>query len=154
MEGQLREGQPFVKMPLRWERAAGGPETSNPVGVRADAPQDRHGVTPLPNLQPAGMHVTSRGEFIQPVGYGPIAPPWPARQSRLPAILAGWDSRRWQAPPMPADLDPAFFNAAPPDQQLDALRPNERIVLENLHPRHPRLATNLMTAVPRAVVEP
>ena len=27
-EGELQEGPRFVRMPLRWERAAGGPETS------------------------------------------------------------------------------------------------------------------------------
>ena len=36
---------PFSQMPLRWERAAGGPGTSNPAGIPAGA--DR-----LPNLEP------------------------------------------------------------------------------------------------------
>src|SRR5580765_4503381 len=30
----LAEGSRFTKMPLRWERAAGGPDTANPIGVR------------------------------------------------------------------------------------------------------------------------
>ena len=30
-------------MPLRYERAGGGPETWNPAGVRADAPPDPPG---------------------------------------------------------------------------------------------------------------
>jgi hypothetical protein len=153
LDGQLREGTRFVKMPLRWERAAGGPDTSNPVGVRADAPPDRHGLTPLPNLQPAGLYVTSRADFIEPVGLGPIAPSWPSRQAKLHAGLAGWDYRRWHAGRTPVDLDPGFFNMAPPDQQLGVLRANERIVLENLHPRHPRIVTNLAPISPRAVVE-
>ena len=33
---KLREGARFTKMPLRYERAAGGPDTSNPVGMRGD----------------------------------------------------------------------------------------------------------------------
>src|SRR5580698_2170648 len=36
-DGTLREGPRFVKMPLRYERAAGGPDTGNPVGMRLDA---------------------------------------------------------------------------------------------------------------------
>src|SRR4051812_42143059 len=32
--GALEASQPFSRMPLRYERAAGGPETSNPVGVQ------------------------------------------------------------------------------------------------------------------------
>ena len=153
LDGQLREGPRFTKMPLRWERAAGGPETSNPVGVRADASPDRFGMVALPNLQPSGMHVTTRGDFIPPTGLGPISPAWPPRKSKLHAHLAGWDYRRWSELPLPVDLDPGFFNAAPSDQQVDAIRPNERIVLENLHPEHPRLVTSLATATPRVTVD-
>jgi hypothetical protein len=67
--------------------------------------------------------------------------------------LAGWDHRRWHERPLPAELDPAFFNVAPRDQQIDAIRPSDRIVLENLHPEHPRLATRLVAAAPRVVIE-
>ncbi|MFT3774516.1 MAG: DUF2169 domain-containing protein [Minicystis sp.] len=153
LDGSLREGARFAKMPLRWERAAGGPDTANPVGVRADGPRDVYGMLPLPNLQPAGKHVTSPDDFIEPIGFGPIAPAWPPRQAKLHQSLVGWDFRRWNARPLPPDLDPAFFNAAPGDQQLDVIRPNERIVLENLHPSHPRLVTSLASATPRAMIE-
>src|SRR5262249_33606270 len=36
-DGTLQEGAPFSRMALLYERAAGGPDTWNPVGVRADA---------------------------------------------------------------------------------------------------------------------
>ncbi|APR83168.1 D-alanyl-D-alanine carboxypeptidase [Minicystis rosea] len=153
LDGQLREGSRFTKMPLRWERAAGGPDTANPVGVRAEGPRDVYGMLALPNLQPAGKHVTTVDDFIEPIGFGPIAPSWPPRQAKLHQSLVGWDFRRWNARPLPPDLDPGFFNAAPNDQQLDVIRPNERIVLENLHPEHARLVTNLASATPRAQVE-
>ena len=153
LDGQLREGPRFTKMPLRWERAAGGPDTSNPVGVRADAAPDRFGMVALPNLQPPGMHVTTRGDFIPPAGLGPISPAWLPRRSKLHAHLAGWDHRRWSELPLPVDLDPSFFNAAPSDQQVDAIRPNERVVLENLHPEHPRLVTSLAAVTPRVTVD-
>ena len=37
-DDQLGEPVPFVRAPLRWERAAGGPGTANPVGIAIDAP--------------------------------------------------------------------------------------------------------------------
>ncbi len=43
--------------------------------------------------------------------------------------------------------------SAPVDQYLDELRANERLILENLHPDHPRLVTNLPGYEPRAFVE-
>jgi hypothetical protein len=151
--GQLREGAPFVEMPLVWERAAGGPETWNPVGMRADAPPDAYGQVPLPNLQPPGFQVTRHGEPIPPAGLGPLSTAWPARSARLGRHAAGWDHRRWNDRPMPQDIDQAFFNAAPPDQQTDDLRLGERIMLAGLHPDHPRLATSLAGVSLSAVVE-
>ncbi len=59
-DGSLREGSRFIKMPLVYERAAGGPDTMNPVGVRGDAGPNRYGLIPLPNLLPPGTHVASR----------------------------------------------------------------------------------------------
>lgn len=152
-DGQLLEGRPFTTMPLRWERAAGGPGTWNPVGMRFDASPDLYGAVAVPNLQPPGHHVASRGETFAPIGVGPVAPTWPSRAGRLtPESAAGW-AARWFALPLPEGLDASFFSSAPPDQQVDELRPDERIVLENLHPAHPRLVTNLAGVTPRAVAE-
>jgi hypothetical protein len=153
LDGALHEGPRFTTMPLTWERAAGGPHTTNPVGVRADAPPDTRGWTPLPNLQPPGTHVATRGDFIAPAGFGPISPWWPGRQGKLHRGLAGWDFREWFHYPLPADLDGAFFNVAPPDQQTDGIRPDERIVLENLLRDHARLVTSLAPVTPRVRIE-
>ena len=152
MGGGLREGARFVKMPLRYERAAGGPGTSNPVGVRSDG-SDVHGGTPVPNLQPPGLALASPADFIEPVGYGPIAPAWPSRRERLGRQASSWSPARWNEHPLPEDMDPGFFNAAPRDQQVEALRDNERLVLEHLHPQHPRLVTSLPGIHPRAFAD-
>ena len=117
-------------MPLLYERAAGGPGTSNPAGVRADARADVFGRVPLPNLQPPGIYVAQRGVAIPPVGFGPIAHRWPDRLAKLYRHAATWDDRRWMERPLPEDIDAAFFNVAPPDQQVGALRSDERILLE------------------------
>ena len=150
---KLREGPPFTKMPLRYERAGGGPSTSNPVGMPPDARPDRYGQVPIPNLQPPGYPLTGPDDAIPPIGLGPIAPGWPGRAAKLYGHAAGWDHRLGLRQPLPQDIDPGFFNAAPPDQQTDELRGDERIVLEHLHPEHQRLLTNLSGPTPKAVVK-
>src|SRR5689334_14796869 len=75
-DGQVLEGQPFSRMPLRYERAAGGPGTENPVGMRFDGPPDAYGAVPVPNLQPPGLHVARSGDSFGAIGFGPVAPGW------------------------------------------------------------------------------
>ncbi len=155
LDGQLREGPRFSRMPLRYERAAGGPDTDNPVGLRLDL-KDGHGMTQVPNLQPPGLFISQLGEHIAPIGFGPIAPSWPTRRERLGRHAGVWPPARvqaWAERPLPADIDSSYFNAAPRDQQLESLRDNERIILENLHPEHARLTTSLPGIRPRGVVE-
>lgn len=151
-EGVLREGPRFAKMPLLYERAGGGPDTSNPVGLRADA-RDAYGKRTLPNLQMPGILVALPDDEIEPVGFGPIASTWPSRRAKLGRHAAGWSDRSFHAQPLPQDIDASYFNAAPRDQQTAQLRDNERIVLENLHPEHPRLVTSLSGHRPQAFVE-
>jgi hypothetical protein len=152
-EGQLREGPRFTRSPLLWHYAAGGPGTTNPVGIGPDAPRDAYGQRLLPRLQPPGLQVTSPADPIPTVGFGPISPTWPERWSKLHHHTSGWDPRRWSERPIPEDLDPGYFNAAPADQQVDAIRPDERLVLENLDSQYPRLVTNLVGTAPQALVE-
>src|SRR5580693_4965611 len=67
-EGELREGQRWSKMPLRYEYAAGGLSTWNPVGIGPTAPADAYGQRPLPNLQPLGLVVRQWSDIFVPVG--------------------------------------------------------------------------------------
>ncbi|HVY44667.1 MAG TPA: DUF2169 domain-containing protein, partial [Minicystis sp.] len=144
-DGTVGEPAPFAKMGLRYERAAGGPGTVNPVGVRAEL--DAYGKRVLPNIVPLESSPASADH--EPVGLGPIAPRWPLRIARLGSAAAAWAARGDLDVPWPDDFDASYFLSAPSDQQLDALRPNERIVLENLHPVHARLVTNLPGIEPR-----
>jgi hypothetical protein len=152
-DGTLHEGARFSRMQLQYERAAGGPDTSNPIGVRPDARPNTFGMVALPNLQPPGLMIGSRADSIAPIGFGPIAPTWPGRRDKLGRHAATWSERGWNQTPLPRDIDPAFFNSAPRDQQVDELRVNERIILENLHPDHPRLVTTLPGVRPRAFLD-
>ena len=113
---------------------------------------DVYGNAALPNLQPPDVVVDGPHTSIAPIGFGPIAEQWPMRQARLSAQSVAWLERRY-ADMLPDDFDGDFFQASPADQRLEELRPNERIVLENLLRQHPRLVTSLPGHVPVAFVD-
>lgn len=136
----IHEGPRFTSMPLVYERAAGGADTWNPVGI---------GPQRLPNLQPVGLRAGEHSGPIPPVGFGPIAPSWPGRASLGGASLQ-WPLGVLQ---LPDGFDAAFFNAALPDQQVVALRGGEPLVLESLHREHERLVMTLPSVRPRASLE-
>lgn len=151
-EERLLEGPRFTKMSLDWTRASGGSNTPNPVGKRIDAPPDVFGLISIPNLQPVKTIVTKGSDTFAPVGYGPIAPSWPGRKQHLERLSGRFSPVGWQERPLPENFDFDYFQAAPPDQQLAMIRPDEPLVLENLHPVHSHLETRLPGVCPRAVV--
>ena len=150
--GAMFEGAHFVSMPLVYERAAGGPGSWNPVGVQPSS-RDSQGNTWLPNLLPRDLVVSSPGDIIAPVGFGPLAPTWPVRLEKLGRHRAEQGLMSWRGGAVPDDLDPAFFNCAPPDQQVQELRDDLTILLENLNPEHPRMTTTLPGIRPVVVIE-
>lgn len=151
-EERLLEGPRFTKMPLDWTRATGGSNTPNPVGKRVDAPPDAFGLSSMANLQPPKTIVTKGSDTFAPMGYGPIAPTWPGRKQQLDRLSGTFSPAGWNERPLPENFDFEYFQAAPPDQQLERVRPDERLVLENLHPVHAHLETRLPGVCPRAVV--
>ena len=71
------EGKPsrFEKMPLRWERALGGPlSEANPVGRGF-----KTGVL-VPNLERPESLLQTRDDRPAPACFAPIAPAWKARK--------------------------------------------------------------------------
>lgn len=153
LDAQLLEGKRFTQLPLVWERASGGAESANPVGKRFDGPTDAYGTIAIANLQPPGHFVSRRSDTFVPMCYGPIAPTWPGRTQRLGRLSRTILETAWHEKPLPVDLDPTFFQVAPPDQNVAEIRANERIVLENLHPEHAHLVTSLPELRPRAIVD-
>jgi len=118
----------FTRMPLIYERAFGGthPKTRkgqpdlqarNPIGCgfRGHAPMKAYKRLPLPNIED-NQNRLKRPRYsrkIQPAGLGFIPPTW---QPRLG--FAGCFDETWQkneAPFLPKDFDPRFFQAAHPD---------------------------------------
>ncbi len=137
---------PFLRMPLRYERAA--LSADNPIGIDVHAPPVV-AMPALPNLEPVRAQ-DSQGSQVTPC-FGPVAPTWRARRRLLDEAATFWaygiarDPRTTPPPvgPSPQRFDFAFFNAAPADQQIDLFRPGTPIVLEHLHPRLERLETHL-----------
>ena len=151
-DGAIREGAPWTRRPLWYEATAIGAARVNPAGMGFDA-EDPSGAVTLPSLQPPGARVARRGDTFEPACFGPIAPAWPQRSTFAPWLGARWASAIAEDRPLPDGVEPAFFNCAPLDQQLDVIRPDERILLEHLHPKHTRVLTSLPGIAPRAEVE-
>ena len=152
-DAQLLEGPRFTRMPLSWDRTAGGPGSPNPIGVRPDATPDEYGTIAVANLQPPGRFGSRRADTHLPIGYGPVAPNWPSRMQFLGRLSRKFIDGGWEDEPLPEKFDAAFFQAAPSDQQLVELHADERIVLENLHPVHSSLVTRLPGLTPRAIAD-
>jgi hypothetical protein len=152
-DDRVREGGHWKQMPLRYERAAGGLDTWNPVGLSSEALPDKYGHRVAPNLQRPGLNIKHRSDLLPPIGFGPIASTWRLRREKLGARGATWSEKALGTEPLGDTFDAAYFQAAPADQQVDALRDDESILLEHLHPSHPRLETALPGVRPRAFQE-
>jgi uncharacterized protein YjbI with pentapeptide repeats len=119
--GAVGTAAPFAYLPLRYELAYGGATSrSNPIGVGADAVDPR---------QPSLVH-PDNPQLV--AGLGPVPPSWWWRTRALggaepPVFGQG-------VPTLPASLDFAYFNAAPPDQQIPRLLGDETVLMTGLHP--------------------
>ena len=127
---------PFTMMPLSYCRAFGGADLEDPDGMsvcptnplgrgyarNVGAQRD----LPMPNFEDPRQPLRDLATPQPPAGFGPVGRTW---QPRL--ALAGTYDERWQrerAPEPPADFDYRFFNAAPPDQQIEGyLRGDENL---------------------------
>lgn len=114
--------EPFVRMPLVWERAFGGADLTqrgpvvdqrNPVGVGF---RTSGGSTPvagqrLPNVEDPAALISSPGDAPSPAGFAPVAPHWEPRKSYVGTYDEAWQANR--SPYLPVDFDPRFFQVAP-----------------------------------------
>lgn len=120
---EARDRAGFERMPLVYERAFGGIDNAeNPVGT-------------------GNPTVVDPADLRRPAGFGPISRVWPARKR-----LLGDTPRRvldGAIAEIPSGLDGAYFQAAPPDQQIAALRGDEWLLLDGLYLGSPRLQMRL-----------
>jgi len=119
----------FESMPIVYERAYGGPKVkTNPAGL---GNRDIH----LPNIESPTKLIRSRRDRPPPASFGPVAPDWEPRRSKVGSYKGKWLKKRW--PWFPEDFDWSYFNAAPADQQIEGyLRGDEELEFQNLHPQH------------------
>jgi len=122
--GRVSAPQPFVEMPLVYERALGGAadpndkparelSAYNPVGVGLD----RRPGAPVPNLEDPRAPIEGGGDTPRAVGFGPIAPAWQPRVRHAGTYDAAWVRKR--SPLLPLDFSLRFFNCAAPELRFD-----------------------------------
>jgi hypothetical protein len=136
--------EPFVKMPLVYERAFGGVDTNsdqperdwdwrNPVGCGFAVQKAHLRDVPVPNVEFPDQLVRAWDDRPAPAGFGAIASHWQPRAS-----YAGTYDERWmkdRQPLLPDDFDERFYQCAPKDQQAPAfLVGGEPVACFNLSP--------------------
>lgn len=125
---------PFVSLPIRHERAWGGPlpgsegvDPFNPIGVGRDAAPGK----PVPNCELVDNPIRGPRHHGYPAGFGPIPHHWQPR-----VALAGTHDEAWKRerhPLVPKDFQDAYLRCAPADQQVDGfLSGGEEVTLRNL----------------------
>jgi hypothetical protein len=138
--------EPFVRMPVNYDRAFGGTDdrsddpaehaayTRNPSGRgfhRALKPAWVDG-SPLPNTEENENPVLHCDGNYQPMALGPIGRHWEPRYR-----YAGTFDDRWleeHFPFLPPDFDEQYYQSAPLDQQIPFPQGGETVVLANLTP--------------------
>jgi len=126
--GPLGTGKPqiFERIPLTYEHAFGGKDRAeNPVGIN---PKSGH----APNIEDPERLIKSPDDHPEPVGFGAIPMLWKQRWSKLGSYDERWLEESF--PYFPPDVDWSFFQAAPPQQQLDTINGDESFLLGGMHP--------------------
>lgn len=123
----MSDPEPFTEMPLMYERAFGGSDTSskkaadhdwesrNPVGTGFNVAGEKdllEGML-LPNLEDPKQLIKSRKDRPTPAGFGFLGPNWMPRVEYGGTYDDAWLDQR--APLLPLDFDDRFFHSAPPD---------------------------------------
>ena len=106
---------------------------------------------PLPHIEDPKNLVLSPKDHPDPAGFGPIDLTWPQRMSK-----AGTYDREWfetSFPQYARDMDPTFFNAAPPDQWIQKFwNGDETFALHHVHPERPVIEGRLPGFRPRIFI--
>lgn len=160
----LSRPAPFEKIPLVWERAFGGADTSrpdpkehafcleNPVGRGLLARKTAREIDgmPLPNLEDPAQLIKKPTDRPRPAGFGAIPPHWQPRVGFAGTYDDRW--RRFVSPLPPADLDPRFYACAAAGLATSQyLAGTEQVSVENAS-RGGRLRFALPGVLPRVTV--
>jgi hypothetical protein len=150
--------QPFMTMPLVYERAFGGVDNTpddeplrecdarNPVGTGWVAAHGKKTEQALPNLEDPSHLIRAITDRPPPAGFGAIAAHWQPRSGYAGTHDDAWEKTRM--PLLPADFDDRFFNVASPALIASGfLAGNEAVEIVHAVPEG-RLAFNLPGDVP------
>lgn len=145
--------EPFVTMPITYDRAYGGIDDSNPkkakaynsnlagVGYYPNRSASELKNLPVPNLQEPDKDIDDVSGNYGPMSFGPIGRSWAPR----PAYAGTYD-KKWLEetfPFLPEDFDDRYFQAAPEDQQMNYPKSGELVSLVNLTPNRSKCRFNL-----------
>lgn len=117
--------QPFLDMPLTWERTYGGWVrsgssedwvASNPAGVGFATDPSHLYDTQAPNVEYRDAPYRSPNSG-KPAAFGPVAHHWQPRVNYAGTYDKHWKEKRDPLPPV--DFDRRYFRSAPIDQQTD-----------------------------------
>jgi hypothetical protein len=150
--GVLAAGQPepMVKQPISYDVAFGGIEIDpkrperietyleNPVGCGFRKHKIDLWGLPMPLTEEVSDPIRDPKKRYRPMAFGPLGRNWKPRMEH-----AGTYDQRWMddvSPMLPADFNPLYFQAAPPDQRIPYPKGGEPIRLVNLVP--PALSPN------------
>lgn len=138
--------RPFLKMPIRYERAFGGWdqkhkdttkhdwEPRNPIGTGFAVKANHLEGQRLPNIEYPNDLISSWKKRPCPAGFGPVPGHWQPRLQYGGTYDQKWEDER--LPLLPEDFDERFYRCAPPDQQIEGyLQGGERVTLKNLTPQ-------------------
>jgi hypothetical protein len=137
---------PFVRMPISYGNAFGGRDVTDPdeknhrwypenhagIGFHSNLYPPLVEGRPLPNTEEIGKPVEKPDGKYRPMAFGPIGRAWEPRYR-----LAGTYDQKWMddvCPFLPADFKDAYYQCAPPDQQIPHLKGGESVVLVHLTP--------------------
>jgi pSer/pThr/pTyr-binding forkhead associated (FHA) protein len=137
---KISQPEPFVTMPLVYERAFGGIDAAaalyckeNLVGagfIGKLSKESLHGRV-LPNLEDPGDLIHSWNSRPKPVGFGFYGRGWMPRLGYAGTYDEKY--RRERAPHAPLDFSYLLYNGAHPDLQVDGyLRGDEVVEVENM----------------------
>lgn len=138
---------PFLKMPLVWERAYGGVAASsterrpqfeprNPIGCGLETDANAAIGRPVPNIENPRHLLQRLSDRPPPAGTVAVARSWQPRVSYAGTYDEDWKKNR--VPLWPDDFDTRYFCGAPPPLQASPhLVGGEPVVLHGLHPQGP-----------------
>jgi hypothetical protein len=143
---KLSRPQPFLKMPIIYERAFGGTdqtsrnpkhhgwEPRNPVGCGFVTKAHHLVGKPAPNIEDPSRLIHRWKQRPSPVGFAPIAGHWSPRIELAGTYDEDWEKNR--LPLLPEDFNETYYQCAPKDQQVPGyLKRGALFELYNMTPK-------------------